>query len=229
MKRFVLDPPPEFAGLDRHGKPLRSYHRNLPHWRQDGATYFVTFRLRDAIPPTIRAELRRLRANPDRRESVRDPDDGKWRRWILRYESSLDESHGACLLSTDKHRETVRNALRFFDVRDEPVLGTEPRHEPRHELGAFVIMPNHVHVIVRPIRPDRYPLEHILKSWKGFSTREINRVRNGGGSLWCEESFDRIVRDAEHLYRCVQYIGRNPVRAGLGEDVCLRWIRPSWK
>ena len=44
-----LPAPPGFHGLHPH-KPLTMYHRNLPHWRQDGATYFVTYRLADSLP-----------------------------------------------------------------------------------------------------------------------------------------------------------------------------------
>ena len=46
---FNLDPPPGFRGLDPH-RPVKIYTRNLPHWRQAGASYFVTFHLADALP-----------------------------------------------------------------------------------------------------------------------------------------------------------------------------------
>lgn len=42
------------------------------------------------------------------------------------------------------------------------------------------------------------------------------------------ESFDRIIRDAEHLYRVIQYIGRNPLKAGLSAAETALWIRPAW-
>jgi hypothetical protein len=47
--------------------------------------------------------------------------------------------------------------------------------------------------------------------------------------LWQEESFDRIARDEEHLYRVVQYIGRNPDKAELGQGEFVRWIDPEWE
>lgn len=47
--------------------------------------------------------------------------------------------------------------------------------------------------------------------------------------MWQEESYDRIVRDEEHLWRCVQYIGRNPQQAGLPADQWRRWIDPRWE
>ena len=42
-------PPPGFRGLNPE-QPVQIYYRHLPHWRQAGATYFVTFRLADALP-----------------------------------------------------------------------------------------------------------------------------------------------------------------------------------
>lgn len=51
-----LSAPPEFQGL-RDDLPLTVYFRHLPHWRQEGATYFVTFRLIDALPKAKLHEL----------------------------------------------------------------------------------------------------------------------------------------------------------------------------
>src|SRR5688572_23192178 len=46
---------PPFVPL-REDRPARTYERNLPHWRQEGVTYFVTFRLADSIPQDVRRQ-----------------------------------------------------------------------------------------------------------------------------------------------------------------------------
>ena len=84
-------------------------------------------------------------------------------------------------------------------------------------------MPNHVHAILRPLQPKTDPLEKILQSRKRRTSREINSKLGLAGELWQEESFDRIIRDEEHLDRCLQYIGANPRRGGLSADACPRW------
>jgi hypothetical protein len=89
-------------------------------------------------------------------------------------------------------------------------------------------MPNHVHVIVRPLLCDVEPLERILQSWKRHTALKINRLLAQSGTLWQDESFDRIIRDEEHLYRVLQYIGANPSKAGLTTAQCPTWIRPAW-
>jgi hypothetical protein len=81
---------------------------------------------------------------------------------------------------------------------------------------------------VRPLCACEHPLQKILQSRKAHMALEINRAVGRRGALWQEESFDRIIRDEEHLWRCIQYIGHNPAMAGLSLDVARRWIRPSW-
>jgi REP element-mobilizing transposase RayT len=212
-----LPPPPGFQGL-REDLPLDVYVRHLPHWRQPGATYFVTLRLADSLPKAKREELAILRRDW---ESSHPP---PWDREVLealarqlteREESWLDQGMGSCLLKDPGLASLLVQAMHHFDGS-------------RHELGAYVIMPNHVHVLLRPLTWEEHPLEAILGSWKQFSAHRINARRANKGELWQQESYDRIVRDEEHLYRCLQYIGRNPARAGLTPMACPLWVRPSW-
>jgi REP element-mobilizing transposase RayT len=98
--------------------------------------------------------------------------------------------------------------------------------DERYELDCYVVMPNHVHVIVRPLMPELYPLEKIVGSWKKYSSRRINDALNSTEDLWQEESYDSILRDEEHLWRAIQYIDANPNKAGL--QSCPFWIRPQW-
>ena len=95
-----------------------------------------------------------------------------------------------------------------------------------YSLYAYVIMPNHVHAVVRPLLEK--PLERILQSWKGYTGREINLQFRRSGTLWQEESFDRIIRDEDHLWQAIQYIGANPRKAGLTCNQCPTWLRAEW-
>ena len=54
--------------------------------------------------------------------------------------------------------------------------------------------------IVRPLFPASKPLERILQSWKRHSSAEINALVEQSGTFWQEESYDRIIRDEEHLF-----------------------------
>lgn len=98
----------------------------------------------------------------------------------------------------------------------------------RYELDALVVMPNHVHLLVRPLDDAENSLEKVLQNRKGHIARKLNALLERSGDLWQQESFDRIVRDDEHLWRCLQYLGDNPRRASLFSGY-LRWVRPEWE
>ena len=75
-------------------------------------------------------------------------------------------------------------------------------------------MPNHVHAVLHP-RPD-WTLSEILKSWKGYTAREANRLlQRTGTTFWQVESYDHLSRDKEDLHHCCHYATMNPVNAGL--------------
>jgi REP element-mobilizing transposase RayT len=212
------DAPPGFKGL-QPDLPVTIYERHLPHWRQDGATYFVTYRLADSLPQSKLRFLASLkqdweaqhpppRSDADREQFVR--------LFQQKVEDWLDQGMGSCCLSHSEAADIVFDSWQHFDGE-------------RYELDCLVVMPNHVHLIVRPLEPKTDPLEAILQSRKGRSARLINALFKQSGTRWEEESFDRIIRDEEHLYRCIQYIGSNPARAGLAAEACRLWIRPEWK
>jgi REP element-mobilizing transposase RayT len=234
--------PPGFQGL-RPDIPMTFYHRHLTHWRQDGATYFVTFRLADSLPQGKLRELESLKREFAARHGIRGTDwqsvevrGTDWqsvlrrraasipreawevfcREQMRRIERWLDQGMGSCCLRRPDIANTVVDALLHFD-------------DDTYELGSYVVMPNHVHAILRPLKPKTDPLEKILQSRKRRSSREINGKLGLVGELWQEESFDRIIRDEEHLDRCLQYIGDNPRRGGLPVNGCPRWVRPSWR
>jgi putative transposase len=212
-----LPPPPGFQGL-REDLPLEVYVRHLPHWRQEGATYFVTFRLADSLPQVKLDELADLRREWERSHPppwTKETLEKLGREVVERIERWLDQGMGSCVLKDPSFAALVTEAMHHFD-------GT------RYELSAYVVMPNHVHALVRPTMCQDHPLEAILGSWKQYSSTRINKQTGAKGELWQDESYDRIVRDGEHLYRCLQYIGRNPEKASFERGACPLWVRPEW-
>lgn len=87
-----------------------------------------------------------------------------------------------------------------------------------YDLHAFCVMPNHVHLVCRPLqRPDGeyHSLSAILHSLKGYTARMANRELGRQGPFWQDESHDRVVRNENELNRVIQYVLDNPVKAGL--------------
>jgi REP element-mobilizing transposase RayT len=76
-----------------------------------------------------------------------------------------------------------------------------------HHLLAFVVMDDHVHVLVEPLG---VPLERLTHSWRSFTAHELQRLYRREGPIWQPESFDRIVRGEEELRQKAEYIVGNP-------------------
>ncbi|QDT35542.1 transposase [Thalassoglobus polymorphus] len=211
-----LPTPPGFRGLlDHH--PIHRYQRNLPHWRQEGASYFVTFNLADAVPAAQQQELESIRREwLHRYPHPRDED--CWieyaKTMFRRQERIMDASYGCCLLGQSEYAEELHRAILHF-------------HEKRYEIGCFVVMANHCHLIIRPF--NGFELENELGAIKRASSRFICEREKVPGPLWQDESYDRIIRDEEHLWRVVQYIGRNPLVAKIPKSSWHRWLNPAWK
>ncbi|MBE2284734.1 MAG: transposase [Prosthecobacter sp.] len=143
----------------------------------------------------------------------------EWAAWqdfqqvqLRKIEQVLDEGRGECLLRLAEHREVIVEALHHFDGS-------------RCDILAYVIMPNHVHVLCHPM--DGHSLENLTRSWKRHSADHIHRRLGRSGSLWQDESFDRIICDEEHYRRVVRYIARNPSKAGLPAADATVWLHPK--
>lgn len=177
--------------------------RNLPHWQQPGACYFITFRLGDALPQHLLAQWCGERAiwlrwNPEPWSDKQR--DEYHERFTECQECWLDAGSGACHLRRSEVRALVlASAMKFDSVR--------------YDVDALVLMPNHVHLILQ-MRAD-FNLTKELKALKGASARACNQLLGLSEAFWMEESYDRIVRDAEELAAFRVYIADNPAKAGL--------------
>lgn len=170
--------------------------RNLPHYDAPDAIQFITFRLADSVPSqVIRGWKRDVEYLPDAEQS------NALRRRVERY---LDAGHGCCLLAHPAMAATLRQSFEFYQ-------GT------RYQLLAWTIMPNHVHILIKP----SYSLPRIVQGWKTHSARWA--LQNAQrldlqlpiGGFWMRGYWDRFIRSEAHLAAAMHYIRENPVKAGL--------------
>jgi REP element-mobilizing transposase RayT len=160
-------------------------HRRLPHWYPEGKPLFLTWHLQGAV----------------RSAQFRPP--GKL-------------SSGQAFVWMDRHLDlTVTGPLYLKrpEVAQIVVDGLRKGVELGHyDLHAWVIMPNHVHLLIDPnVEPSR-----LIKSLKGFTAREANRSLGlTGASFWQRETYDHWVRDRAEFDRICRYIENNPVKASL--------------
>jgi len=126
------------------------------------------------------------------------------------------QSDGKVFVWMDRYLDTARTGPKYLSQPEIAEIVTSSIQRGvalgHYELRAWVIMANHVHVLLRAlIAPSR-----LLQSLKGFTAREANRILNRTGrKFWQAESYDHWVRDERELERIAAYIESNPVKAGL--------------
>lgn len=184
---------------------IKKHGYRLPHWQQGEVMQFVTFRLGDAMPAgKIRQwkedHLIWLSHHPKPWTPEHELEYHQQFTWKL--ENWLDEGAGSCLLSDLNHRKIIEDVLMRFQGE-------------RVEHHAWVIMPNHLHLLFTPMNP----LATLIKAWKGTSAHRI-----GHGSIWQKNYRDTLIRDGGHFANAVRYIRRNP--SNLRPDTYSLWQGP---
>ena len=177
----------------------------LPHRDALGLKQFITFRLAGCFPAALRSEWEALLKIEDDRARA------------LELEAYLDKGRGQCHLERPEVGRLVEHALRFF-------------HPARYELLAWVVMPNHVHVL---LEQRHMPLGEVVGSWKSFTAKKANRILGRRGRFWDEDYWDTYMRDAAQEARTCRYIENNPIKAQLvREPGQWRWssarFRDEW-
>jgi type I restriction enzyme R subunit/putative DNA methylase len=208
-----VPPNPLFSGIHSRGY--------LPHVKREGASYFITFRLADSLPKEVLLRFERehaeaLRSLPARATAEQTGEIHRdLRRKIERY---LDRGVGQCHLHHPEIAQIAAEALLHF-------------HEQQYLLDDWVIMPNHVHVILWPM--PNHTLSNVLKSRKRHTARQANLLLGKTGeTFWQRESFDHWIRNDDEKARIRRYIRMNPVNARLSKTPEeWKWSSawPGWK
>jgi len=166
------------------------YRRNLPHWHPGGAPIFLTWRLQGSLPTQARTARNgcATEASPGRE--------------FRRLDALLDRgSSGPLWLKNPRIAALILQSLR---------KGARELHY--FVLHAFVIMPNHIHLLITP----HVSMRRITNGLKGSTAREANIILGRtGGRFWQDESFDHWVRSTAEFARIWNYIELNPVTAQL--------------
>lgn len=178
---------------------------NLPHWHQNYKYVFITARLADSIPQEKLSILKEekeiwMKKHPQ-------PWDAEmcveyFEKFVKTVDKWLDNNYGNCLLKNPDNRKIVENALLFFD-------------EVRYNLKAYVVMPNHVHILLQLYKG--FDIENVMCSIKSFTAKKINERMNRKGRVWQSEFFDRIIRTEDHYKNVLKYI--------ISNDESIAWIK----
>ena len=218
---FTKTPPQTGNPVSISKDKAKGWHSRgyLPHYDMSGLHQGITYRLADSLPGSAGV--------PPAPKSQSDAEKAERRKQI---ERELNNGYGSCILRDKEIAKIVVDAWTFFDGK-------------RYDLVAYVVMPNHVHVLIKTY--EGFPLSKVIHSWKSFTAHEINKclnIRKIGvrdvrapkdnssmnhartSKVWQNEYFDRFIRDERHLAQAINYIHENPVKAGL----CRHAIEWPW-
>jgi putative transposase len=164
------------------------YERNLPHWLPEGKNIFLTWRLYGSLPMIFLEQL----------HGDNSSEQGKK---FLRLDRKLDgEGFGPVWLRDRQIARIVVDSI------------TSVAQQGWCIVNAFVVMPNHVHLMLEP----KTELKLVTRAIKGSSARTCNQLLNRTGlPFWQQESYDHWVRNPASFEKIRLYIERNPVSAGL--------------
>jgi putative DNA methylase len=163
----------------------------IPHFDGGEIPQFLTFRLFDSLPRSVVEKWRH--------ETAGDGEEGKTR-FRKNVENYLDRGYGACFLKDERIAKLTEDSLLFH-------------HSTKYKLTAWVIMPNHIHLLATPL--EDMELRDIAHAIKSYTAHEANRLLNRQGQFWQHEPFDRYIRNQKHFVSVIRYIETNPVKAGL--------------
>jgi putative transposase len=112
-------------------------------------------------------------------------------------------------------RGNNRNASFFHedDYRFYLAVLADALKRYRVELHAYVLMTNHVHLLMTPT--DVAGISRVMQHVGRMYVLYINRTYRRTGTLWEGRHKASLVNAAEYLLSCYRYIELNPVRAGM--------------
>jgi REP element-mobilizing transposase RayT len=140
----------------------------LPHFDAADIWQCITYRLADAVPHHAIADMER------KLDLIEEVERQRQRR--RRIEAWIDAGHGACLLRRPDIAGIIWENWQHFAGE-------------RYDIGPWVIMPNHVHILIRVHAG--WPLEGILRSWKSYTAKRIMAVTGVAAPVWLDDSWDR--------------------------------------
>ena len=195
LQRGSDEPPARLEpGAPGDGAPGWYSRGYLPHFDGRDVIQHVTMHLSDSLPARVLQQLEsEISLLPDGQQSVE-------RR--QRLHAWIDAGHGRCPLRDPEAAAMMQGVLLHGDGS-------------RYRLLAWVVMPNHVHVLFQPL--PNWPLAKIVASWKSYSGRKLSSfgADASAGHVWHREYWDRYIRNERHFQDVVAYIHANPVFAGL--------------
>ena len=202
------DRDPDKPFFDREG-PVYVTQGRLPHFDQPGAFLSLTAHLTRCLPQSLAVLLERRRILRSSMSPAEKQASITNERKLI--EDTLHQTiNEFCFLRFPEERKIVEDSIWYGDERGY------------FHVLAFVIMPNHLHLLVRTFEDRNW--EDWWNSFKQFTATRINRLHGVTGPLWQKEPWDRLIRSGSHYINVREYIRDNPKT--LSSDLYTLYISP---
>ena len=190
------------------------YRRNLPHIQPEEAILFITYRLFFKLPDEYLNRVKLLKT--EFQNKIRSVKKKNIESEKLKFEKNLFDykdnfigkfQNSPFWLKEDKIAKIIKDSLFWGSQK-------------RYDLFAFCVMPNHVHILIRPVIIDDkpFPLQKIMYDHKHFTAIEANKLLKRKGNFWQDEHYDHYIRNENEFFNILNYIYLNPVKANLVEN-----------
>ncbi len=163
---------------------------HLPHIDLKNHYQFITFRTHDSVDGFLKKLTQQNLPNSKQQLAI---------------DQYLDQSNNGAYLNTD----VLLLLFEFIKIKDSLL----------YELIAFCIMPNHVHLLIKPLDT----LLKIMQKLKGGSAKLINEKLKRSGRFWAAQYYDKLIRDEKHFLLVYAYIKNNPLVLGEAETSVPRF------
>ena len=196
------------------------YRKNLPHLQIQGQTFFVTWLLARVSLNTELSDSK-IRFKGISRKTTEKPNNKS---------KDIKQTSYENFLKYDKKLDNLKSGYHFMKKPEISQIVSDSIHywdNKRIDLYCYCIMSNHVHAVFTVFEKDETGsplyLQDVMQSIKGFSARKCNKLLKRKGQFWQHESYDRLIRNREELYRTISYVLDNPIKARLCKE------RKDWK
>ena len=200
-------------------KNISNWHNRgyMPHYDAIGKYQIITYRLADSLPQEILKNI--IDKYSEEKKGLRRKE----------IELQIDKGYGSCLLKYPHCAKIIIENWKYFDKK-------------RYDLISYVVMPNHVHLL---IKTKTFEIGYLVKSWKSYTAKAIRKyfaslsnadyqsalpvtssILQTGTPFWQREYWDRFIRDEKHFNYAINYIHENPVKAGLVKN-SQQWLYSS--
>ena len=124
------------------------------------------------------------------------------------------EGHAYFVTTNVYHAEKILSDPRVADIVLSAIFFLRGKEDLR--LYAFVIMSDHLHLIILP--QGGKTVSQIMHSLKSYTAKKINRLLGRSGKVWQDGFYERVIRNEADLTEKARYVEGNPVRKGLVDE-----------